>query len=77
MVLRQGMNLTGAGLLVGLFATWGSTKILATLLFGVGASDPLVVTVVVGTMAAAALLACVVPAWRAARVDPVVALRDS
>ena len=77
MVLRQGMILTGAGLLVGLFATWGSTRILSTLLFGVGASDPLVVTVVVGTMAAAALLACVVPAWRAARVDPVVALRDS
>ncbi len=77
MVLRQGMILTGAGVLVGLFATWGSTRILSTLLFGVGASDPLVVGCVVGIMGAAALSACVVPAWRAVRVDPVVALRDS
>jgi len=77
MVLRQGMVLTGIGLAVGLFATWGSTRIISTLLFGVGASDPIVLTIVVTSLGAAALLACALPAWRASRVDPVIALRDS
>jgi predicted permease len=77
MVLRQGMVLTGLGLVVGLFATWGSTRIISTLLFGVGASDPVVLAAVVGTLGAAALLACALPAWRASRVDPVIALRGS
>lgn len=76
MVLKQGMLLTALGLLVGLFATWGSTRVLSTLLFQVGASDPLVILAVTGSMGAAALLACALPALRAARVDPVIALRD-
>ncbi len=77
MVVRQGMALTGAGLAVGLFATWGSTRIIATLLFGVGASDPRVLAVVVTSLGAVALLASALPAWKASRVDPVIALRDS
>ena len=77
LVVRQGMLLTGLGLVVGLFATWGSTRIISTLLFGVGASDPLVLAAVVSTLGIAALLACALPAWRASRVDPVVALRGS
>jgi cell division protein FtsX len=77
MVVRQGMVLTGAGLAVGLFATWGSTRIIATLLFGVGASDPGVLAVVVASLGAVALLASALPAWKASRVDPVIALRDS
>ena len=76
LVLRQGMVLTGAGLTVGLFATWGSTRIISTLLFGIGASDPVVLAVVISSLGAAALLACARPAWRASRVDPVIALRD-
>jgi len=77
LVLRQGMVMTGLGLAVGLFATWGSTRIISTLLFGVGASDPLVLAAVVSTLGVAALLACALPAWRASRVDPVIALRGS
>jgi putative ABC transport system permease protein len=75
LVVRQGMVLTGLGLIIGLFATWGSTRIISTLLFGVGASDPLVLAAVVSTLGIAALLACALPAWRASRVDPVIALR--
>lgn len=75
LVVRQGMLLTGLGLVIGLFATWGSTRIISTLLFGVGASDPLVLAAVVSTLGIAALLACALPAWRASRVDPVIALR--
>lgn len=76
LVLRQGMVLTGVGLGIGLFATWGSTRIISTLLFGIGASDPVVLVAVISSLAAAALLACALPAWRASRVDPVIALRD-
>ena len=77
MVVRQGMVLTGTGLVLGLFATWGSTRVIASLLFGVGASDPVVLAVVIGSLAGVALVASALPAWRASRVDPVIALRDS
>jgi predicted permease len=77
LVVRQGAVLTGAGLIAGLLATWGSTRIIAALLFGVGAADPLVLAVVIVSLGAVALVASALPAWRASRVDPVIALRDS
>ena len=77
MVARQGMILTGTGLAIGLIATWGSTRIISTLLFGVRAYDPVVLAVVVTSLGAVALVASALPAWRASRVDPVIALRDS
>lgn len=77
MIVRQGMVLTGIGLGVGLFATWGSTRIISTLLFGVSPTDPLVVGSVVIALLIAAFLASALPALRASRVDPVIALRDS
>jgi putative ABC transport system permease protein len=76
MVVRQGALLTGTGLLVGLVATWGSTQVIATLLYGVGASDPTVLAVVIASLMVVALIASALPAWRASRVDPVIALRD-
>jgi putative ABC transport system permease protein len=76
MVVRQGMVLTTAGLVVGLLGTWGSTRVIATLLYGVGASDPTVLAVVVVSLVVVALIASALPAWRASRVDPVIALRD-
>lgn len=77
MIVRQGMVLTGIGLGVGLFATWGSTRIISTLLFGMSASDPMVLGSVVIVLLVAAFLASALPALRASRVDPVIALRDS
>jgi putative ABC transport system permease protein len=77
LIVRQGMIVTGLGLAVGLFATWGSTRIISTLLFGIAASDPFVLAIVTSTLVVAALLACALPAWKASRVDPVIALRDS
>jgi putative ABC transport system permease protein len=77
MVVTQGMLLAGTGLAVGLFATWGSSRVITTLLYGVGAFDPLVLLVVIGSLGAVALVASALPAWRASRVDPVIALRDS
>lgn len=76
MVVRQGMVLTTIGLVVGLLGTWGSTRVIAALLYGVGASDPTVLAVVVVSLVVVALVASAVPAWRASRVDPVIALRQ-
>lgn len=76
MVVRQGMVLTAVGLVVGLFGTWGSTRVIATLLFDVGASDPTVLAVVIVSLVVVALVSSALPAWRASRVDPVIALRD-
>jgi putative ABC transport system permease protein len=76
MVLRNGMTLAGLGLVLGLAGALALTRLLATLLIGVGARDPLTLSVSAALLAAVALLACYVPARRAARLDPVAALRD-
>jgi predicted permease len=76
-VLTRGLILSGIGLVIGLAAAAGLTRVLRTLLFNVTPTDPLTMGVVAAIIAGVAAAACLVPAWRAARVDPIVVLRDS
>ena len=75
LVLRQGMLLAAIGLGLGLFAAFGSTRLAATLLYGVNPSDPLIFLAVTSLLAFTAFAACYVPARRALKVNPVTALR--
>jgi putative ABC transport system permease protein len=75
MVLRQGARLAGLGILIGLIASMAITRMTASFLFGVQATDPLTFAVVSIFLAAIAFVACYFPARRAARVDPIIALR--
>jgi predicted permease len=75
MVIREGMGMTLVGVGLGLAAAAFASELLASLLFGVSRLDPVTYAEVVGVLVAVAALACGVPALRAARVDPVRALR--
>jgi putative ABC transport system permease protein len=75
MVLRQSMTLVVLGLVIGFILALAATRVMATLLYGVGANDVSIYTVVITLLGAAALLASYVPARRAMKVDPMVALR--
>ncbi len=76
LVLMQGAQLTLAGLVLGLALAYGLTRFIAGMLYGISATDPLTVIAVVGLLAAMALLACYLPAYRAMRVNPVSAIRQ-
>ncbi len=75
MVLRSGMTLTLLGAAIGLAGAFALTRWMSSLLFGITASDPMTYVIVLLVSAGAALLACSIPARRATRVDPIVALR--
>jgi predicted permease len=75
MVLRQGVGIVGIGLLAGLAAAFAGTRLLADLFYGVTPSDPVTYAAVATLLLAVALLACWIPARRATRVSPTVALR--
>jgi predicted permease len=75
MVLKQGLVLALLGLVIGVFAALGLMRLLSTLLFEVSANDVSTFSIVTGVLFVVALLACYLPARRATKVDPLVALR--
>ena len=75
MIMRQGLRLTAVGLGVGMLSAFTLTRVMATLLFEVSATDPATFVGVAALLAAVGLAACFIPARRAAKVDPMVALR--
>jgi putative ABC transport system permease protein len=75
MVLGQGTKLAAAGVAIGLAGAFALTRVMSTLLFEVSVTDPATFGAVVALLAAVTLLACYVPARRATKVDPIVALR--
>jgi putative ABC transport system permease protein len=75
LVVGQGMRLAVAGLTLGLLVAFAAMRVLSSLLFGVSAHDPLTFGGVSLVLATAAILACYIPARRATKVDPIIALR--
>ena len=76
LILRQGMMLATIGLVLGLAIVFVLARFLKSMLYGISPSDPLTFTTITILLAGVALLACLIPAQRATRVDPMVALRD-
>jgi putative ABC transport system permease protein len=76
LVVRQGMQLTGTGIVLGLVGAAALTRVMSSLLFGISTTDALTFAAVPALLVAVALAATVIPAWKATRVDPMIALRE-
>ena len=76
LVLSHGLKLTIVGAALGLFGAFVATRAIASVLYGVSATDPLTFVLVSGLLVGVALVACYVPSRRATKVDPLVALRN-
>jgi ABC-type antimicrobial peptide transport system permease subunit len=75
LVVRQGMMLTGLGVVIGLAGAAAASQAIAAMLFGVSRLDPVTYFGVIALLAGVSVIACGVPAWRAVRVDPAIMLR--
>jgi putative ABC transport system permease protein len=75
LVLGEGMRITLVGVGIGIVAALGLTRLITKMIFGVGATDPITFASVAILLTGVALLACYIPARRAMRVDPIIALR--
>jgi putative ABC transport system permease protein len=76
LVIGQGLTLAGAGIITGMAGAFAVSGLLTGMLYGVGTTDPRTILLATAALLTAALLACALPAWRAMRLDPLVALRD-
>ena len=76
LVVRQGLMIVGIGLAAGILGSMILTHLIQSLLYGVSGTDPIALLTAIGVLGLAAFLACVVPAWRAIRIDPMIALRE-
>lgn len=76
LVIRRGLKLAGVGLLIGVVAALALSRLMGSLLYGVSANDPLSLIIAILVLGLAALLACLLPALRATRIDPITALRE-
>lgn len=74
-VVRRGLALAAIGIMIGLPAAWAAARLMRSLLLGVSVADPLTFVGVTLLLSAAAFAACVIPARRAAAVDPIISLR--
>jgi putative ABC transport system permease protein len=75
-IMKQGLILTAVGVIAGLAGAFGLNRLIASMLFGVQPTDTTTMVGVVATITLVAAVACWVPAWRAARLDPNVVLRE-
>ena len=75
LILRQGLLLTLVGIVLGLAGAIALTRLLSSLLFGVNATDPPTFAAIVPLLTVVSLIACYIPARRATRIDPMIALR--
>jgi putative ABC transport system permease protein len=75
-VMAAGARMALIGIAVGVAAAFGLTRLMAGLLYGVSAIDPLTFATVAAILLVVALAACYIPAWRAMRVDPIVVMRQ-
>ena len=75
LIVGRGLVLVSIGAVIGVFASFGLTRFIENMLFGITPTDPLTFVMIVALLGLVALLACLIPAQRAMRVDPIVVLR--